>query len=407
MARQRPSYKLSTRNVRLKLKPRQEPYWQPISTGKAIGYRLSGNGSTWFAKFINDENKRFKQTLGVPDDYMDADGKDVMTYAEAQEAARLWFIEMEQNPTGGKPRRYTVNDALNSYVVYLREEKAASTYRDAVGRINGKMRPQLGNIKLSRLTAKRILEWRSGLLTDSTDSEDIRKSKDTANRLLTYLKAALNRAFVLNMVANNTEWKKIKPYKDVGRPRSVYLTEQQCRVLVENCSVPFKYLVEAAIHTGCRFGELIKAKVGDFDNEKALITVTGKTGNRNVYLSEEGLLFLQTQTSEKSDDDFIFQKNDGNSWGKSHQHRHIKKAVDVAGLPPETCFYSLRHAHVSLALLKGINVHILAKNLGNSASIIERNYAKFIESDRRAAIAKSAPSLMDKSGNVLSFAKNK
>lgn len=38
--------------------------------------------------------------------------------------------------------------------------------------------------------------------------------------------------------------------------------------------------------------------------------------------------------------------------------------------------YSLRHTYATLALLEGMDIHTRAKQMGNSAAMIERHYSK-------------------------------
>ena len=38
--------------------------------------------------------------------------------------------------------------------------------------------------------------------------------------------------------------------------------------------------------------------------------------------------------------------------------------------------YSLRHTYATLALLEGMDIHTLARQMGNSAAMIERHYSK-------------------------------
>ena len=53
------------------------------------------------------------------------------------------------------------------------------------------------------------------------DNEDARRArKATANRILTMLKAALNRAFHADRVSSDTAWRKVKPFRRSTRPWS-------------------------------------------------------------------------------------------------------------------------------------------------------------------------------------------
>jgi len=63
-------------------------------------------------------------------------------------------------------------------------------------------------------------------------------------------------------------------------------------------------------------------------------------------------------------------------------NKTIKKQAEK--ISESTVFYSLRHTHVSLALLGGVNIQVLAGNLGTSIRMIEMHYGKFLRSDRRA-----------------------
>ncbi len=54
----------------------------------------------------------------------------------------------------------------------------------------------------------------------------------------------------------------------------------------------------------------------------------------------------------------------------------------------ETTFYALRHTHISLALLAGVNIQVLSENTGTSVRMIERYYGKFLRADRRAMFDK-------------------
>ena len=61
----------------------------------------------------------------------------------------------------------------------------------------------------------------------------------------------------------------------------------------------------------------------------------------------------------------------------------MQAAVRAAKLPAETVFYSLRHYHISKALLAGVPPQVVAENTGTSVSMIEQHYGKFLPQDRR------------------------
>jgi hypothetical protein len=95
MARSQRDSRLDTRTARLKLAPNKNPYLMVIEPGRALAYRrLDGRPGTWTARLGARDSGRVKyswQPLGTADDYSDADGIDVRTFAQAQAAARQWF----------------------------------------------------------------------------------------------------------------------------------------------------------------------------------------------------------------------------------------------------------------------------------------------------------------------------
>ena len=71
----------------------------------------------------------------------------------------------------------------------------------------------------------------------------------------------------------------------------------------------------------------------------------------------------------------------------------MRDAVKRAKLPADCTAYSLRHTHASQALLNGMNIKLLADNLGTSVAMIEKHYGKFLAASRRQLVEASGPSL--------------
>src|SRR5262249_19108837 len=144
--------------------------------------------------------------------------------------------------------------------------------------------PALGSVQVTKLTAKRIEDWHHGLaqkpaLARSSkkpgkkpnhrkadkSADGIRKRQATANRILTVLKAALNRAWNAGHVPNDNAWRRVKPFKGVETARVRYLSEAECIRLVNACEPSFRNLVRGALLTGCRYSELACMQAADFN----------------------------------------------------------------------------------------------------------------------------------------------
>ncbi len=79
----------------------------------------------------------------------------------------------------------------------------------------------------------------------------------SANRSLTILKAGLNRAWKDGKVPSDAAWRRCEPFKDVDVARPHWLTIAEAKRLINASDPEFRPLVEAALQTGARYGELI------------------------------------------------------------------------------------------------------------------------------------------------------
>jgi integrase len=155
-------------------------------------------------------------------------------------------------------------------------------------------------VEVSRLTARRTQDWLQGIARapklirtrkfakeqgtaefDADDVEAVRARRSTANRVLTVLKAALNHAFNEGRVDSDGAWRRVKPFREVDAAVVRYLTADECRRLVNACPRDFRSLVQAALATGCRYGELIRMSVADFNTVAGTVSVRLSKGGRS------------------------------------------------------------------------------------------------------------------------------
>jgi len=372
---------------RLPRRPRDEPHWLELSKGLHLGYRKLTADGTWIARCrIDRAYKEFR--LGIADDKSDADGRAVLTFTQAQTAARDWHQKMTNLDAPRQAGTMTVADACESYLRYL----IANGSRD-IGRVKTIIMPALGHRRIADLSRTELDDWKFSLVTADDQPDAERRSQDTANRVLTLLKAALNRAYDddKNGITSNRAWTTVKPFRNVARRREVFLDKAERTRLLNVCEGAFRSLVYAGLVTGCRYGELAGMRVRDLRaQDKTLKVVDGKTGARDVTLSTDAVEFFTGIAAGRKPDDWLLTRDDGSPWRYNAQVLPMAKAVERAVLPEGTCFYSLRHTYASEALMGGMQMQLLAENLGTSVKMIEENYGKFTKSARQALIEASA-----------------
>jgi len=360
--------KIDTSAKRLRLKLRREPYWHQISKGKFLGYRRTSSGGSWVARMRGDDNKQRYHSLG-----------DYPKFEDALKAASAWM----ESVSGLDNHRYTLRNAVDDYVKHLEINNSKQSSRDVKLRLNKHITSRLLNIELSSLKTAQLKHLHNGMVKTDGDEEEERKSKDSANRVLAQLKAALNLAFRDGRIASDTEWSRVSAFKNVASNRKLFLTDKQVKALLENTEGGLYRLVKAGVLTGARYGELARVKVKDFDPKDGTVELTGKTGNRICYLSDEALKFFKGVCKDRLPEAHLLVKDDGTQWGKSHHLRSMRDAIKKAKLPKECVFYSLRHYHISKALLSSMPMQVVAENTGTSVRMIEKHYGKFTRKDRR------------------------
>src|SRR3954451_5799056 len=82
------SAKIESATARRRLSVRKKPYWVTVSPGISLGYRRNKGTGTWSVRVTDGHGVDWTKRLGVADDFENSDGRNVLTYWEAIDAAR-------------------------------------------------------------------------------------------------------------------------------------------------------------------------------------------------------------------------------------------------------------------------------------------------------------------------------
>src|SRR6516165_9802701 len=405
---------LETRTARARLKARHKPYFRLIEPGLHLGYRkLSSGPGTWIARryvgtgdYKTENLRTADNAIVLADDFDEADGKRILNFAQAQQKAR--------GARKTKSGPLTVSDVLDDYLQFLdaqgRSKHALTTTRH---RIEALIRPQLGKISVGALTPERLRHWRDDMAktparlrtlkgeeqkfrNDSPHDDDAsRARRASANRVWTILRAALNHAFRDGKIESDVAWRKVKPFSNVDSARIRYLTVAESQRLINACDQEFRPLVQAALFTGARYSELARLQAQDFNIDAGTIAIRkSKTGKaRHIILTHEGVELFRDLTIGKPGDALVLTKAGGQVWGDSNQVHYMTQAVKRAKIAPAISFHGLRHSYASLAVMNGMPLPVLARNLGHAATrMCELHYAHLAPSYLADTVRKHAPS---------------
>ena len=419
MARTVRDTNLETRTARLRLVTRPKPYWRVIETGLHLGYRRTkeGGGSWVVRRFLGMDHagvgRYGEATIGTADDIGDADALTVQTFREAQDAARQWWRTELRRDAGHEAMDgpFTVAAALNLYFAERERRGSKGLGKDRQA-AKARIQTPLGDVEVAKLTTKRIRDWHAGIATsarmtragrfseprepavlDRSDPDKVRARRSTANRTLTILKAALNYAFNEGHAATDEVWRKAKPFREADAPVVRFLTDDECLRLANACQGGFRDMVRAALLTGCRYGELTRLAVGDYNAAAGVVTIReSKAGKpRHVALSEDGMALLTALTAGRGPRERVFRHDDGRPWGPWEQKRPLDAASLRAGLDPAANFHILRHTYASSLAMSAVSMRVIADQLGHADTrITERHYAhlapNYVAATVRAAL---------------------
>jgi integrase len=432
MARTVRDEKLESRAARARLEPRGKPYYRPIDEGLHIGYRKPRGrkgrpavAGKWVARFYVKGMHGYRvETIETADDLSDANGVTVINFSQAQTKARRLRDDRDKR-AAGHTGPLKVKDSVEAHVKWMEGNRKSAN--DARYRANSHIYPELGDYDVAALTMERLEEWKQSLAKQAPrlrtrkgekqrhrkidDSEDTkRKRKASANRTLTLLKAALNASWRAGKVPSDAAWRRVQPFENVDAARVRYLEITEAKRFVNASDRDFAILAEGALQSGARYGELCRNDVHDFNHDAGTLAVRQSKGGKPRYieLTEEGIDFFERLAAGRPGNDALFKKADGSRWKTGHQKRPAAAASERAKISPRVNFNVLRHTWASHAVMNGMPLMVVAKNMGHADTrMVEKHYGHLAPSYVKEAVRKSAPKfgIKRRGSNIRSFDK--
>jgi integrase len=414
MARKVRNAALETRSARDKLEARGKPHYFRLEPGLHLGYRklkgVAGRprvSGKWVVRHYGGGQTYTVETIATADDFSDADGVAILDFWQAQGAARERMVTRAHAAAGKGP--CTVETAIERYLRAL--ETKGKDPKDTRTRSYAMIVPALGKIEVADLTSDRIQEWLKELVAAKprvrtakdepqryrkiTAGKDVvRRRRSTVNRIHAILKAALTLAYRDGLVRSDEAWRRVKLFEKATVSRARYLTVTETQRLINACDPDFRDIVQAALLTGARYGELCRAAVADFNLDSGTLAIhQTKSGKpRHVVLTEEGSAFFREVCAGRSGGETLLRKSNGKPWGPSHQIPLMVRACDHAKIDPAVSFHGLRHTYASLTIMGGAPLMVVAENLGHADTrMVQKHYGHLSKSYVADAIRAAVP----------------
>jgi len=397
-------YDLTSQKLRESLPPRKAIYWYELGLGRHVGIlRKAGTGTVWKARYRAKNGMYHETSLGI----METGCNPGLTFEQAVREAELWFAsasvagnaisrhivryndQLIYCPIGSV---YTVGHALRDYLEWKRLAAAPTHFYSVLSLINHHLVGRVANVPLADFNGRHfhslcvdVLETppKYGnrpigprLKISELSPEALRKRKKTLNALISTLRGAFALAWDNGEIDTDRPQRCLRLLPNVDRPRMIFLSREECTKLTTASRPDLRALVLGGLYTGCRVRELVELRVSDVARDGFGIYVSPSKNYRPrfVLLPEEGMAFFLSLCQNKQGHEHVFLNQDGRPWSDRYKHL-FRELVTACGLPTETVFHSLRHTYASQLVQAGMQLSIVAKQLGHAdIATVDRTY---------------------------------
>jgi hypothetical protein len=380
MARRVRSTDLETRSGRLRLSIRKKPYAAKIMRGVHLLYRRNKTAGTWAVRVVRGDED-WTERLGTADDYDEADGKNVLTYWQAQDRAR------EQARVGKAMGDDTIKARVEQYKTDL---------------VNRGHDPKNASRVLFHLSAKLA----NKVVTGSSLSDDLAAFRDevakkvkpaTFDRITNAFKAALNGA-----ADREPERITARPWKTalkaIGRDeeeaRNVILDDPDRRTLrgaAYRNSNEFGLLIDVLDETGSRPSQVVRLQSDDVQadfidpktkkRQPRLMMPVSRKGSGKKKITHRPVPITESLAERlKGRTGVLLKRADGKPWAEINLAHHFADVMEGVGFnnPAKVTMYALRHTSIVRQLMANVPVRVVAALHDTSVVMIERNYSRRI-----------------------------
>ena len=275
--------------------------------------------------------------------------------------------------------------------------------------------PALGHLKLKDITSAHIQKYiqqiaampkteRSGKSSESGDTI----SPATVRRYLTVLQSVFKQAVKLGIIPESPAKCERLTLPKVVQPKIEIFSKAQAAEMLaclEKEDLQFQTLIQLAIFTGARRGELVALKFSDVDFSQAKITIERAAVKlkgqktiikppkdyevRTVTVNESCLDLIRQLKAQKAEEakrlgtkwnfeNWMFTTWNGEIMNPQTPTKQFSKFLSKNGLMHRK-FHSLRHTSATLLLYGGINVKQVQSRLGHGDIETTNKYLHVLE----------------------------
>lgn len=406
MSRPADNHPINTISGRRGLPIRPNPWWRGAYPGLRIGWlrRLQDPTGRWIARLALPGNDIREKVLGAADDApLRADGRDLLSFAQAAAAAQVWAEKVKADPHAeatAQNRRPnssapTVGDALPDYAAAKRRLKQADRAGEAITVLERHLPGRLRDLPTPELTPEFLHGWLAALQPKVRGGERAgAMSQGRVDKLRNVMRAALRQARVPDTIVRDGLSAAAMPRRQAPASREVIPSQDDVKALLAAASTEDQDLglfMETLSITGTRPDQLSRTRRPDLDVSAGMLTIpSSRKGRAGIQKAVKSVSFpigreLAERIAAQADPDtgLLFHTarmvqdisrvagRDGAiaetwveagriAWNKNIWTRKVRRAVQAADLDPAITLYTLRHYRIIKFIQGGVSLREIA-----------------------------------------------
>ena len=325
-----------------------------------IRKRSNRKGITWQIDFYDPQGKRVMKCFPKKADAEAYLGK---VLAAKKEGRYHDVFDVK------KESQTTFNELADRYVENFQTQKSFKDFKSHVVR---ELREPFGTRRLSEIAYLDLETYRNQRKAAPTKAGRTRADA-SVNRDMAILGHMLSKAVDWGLLETSPFGKGKKLLLKENNQRLRFLTEAEIEAMLKGCSPHLKPIVETALLTGMRRGELLSLKWEQIRNGFIYLTETKSGKARQIPVNERlAEVFREVRQDNQLKSPYVFCDSQGRRY--LEVTRSFASACRRAGIE-DFRFHDLRHTFGSQLVMRGASLKAVQELLGHASLGMTMRYA--------------------------------
>jgi integrase len=280
-----------------------------------------------------------------------------------------------------KETQVTFNDLADRYVENYQDQKCFAHLKRYL--VN-EYREVFGPRRLSEITYLDLETYRNQRKRTPTWAGKPRTDA-TVNREISILQHILHKGVEWGLLETSPFNKGSRLILKENNHRLRFLTETEIEALLKECPPYLGAIVETALNTGMRRGELLSLKWEQIRNGQIYLTKTKSNKARQIPVNDRlAEVFREVRRGNQLKSPYVFCDSKGRRFYEVR--RSFASARQRAGID-DFRFHDLRHTFASHLVMNGVSLKAVQELLGHADIKMTMRYAHLSQAHLREAVA--------------------